>query len=169
VIGEPPILEGEILRDGSVPMISLDHTILVQMANFIILVLVLNHLLYKPLLKILDERKEKIEGTLEEAERMMEEAERKLDEYNNRIRQARQQAQQIVAEGRLKAAEEQKRVLAEVRKEAEERLEKLQKELEAQKASAREVLRRQAEALSIRIAERVLGRSLSEGQRGEVQ
>jgi F-type H+-transporting ATPase subunit b len=45
-------------------MISLDRTILVQMANFIILVLVLNHLLYKPLLKILDERKEKIDGTL---------------------------------------------------------------------------------------------------------
>ena len=150
-------------------MISLDRTILVQMANFIILVLVLNHLLYKPLLKILDERKEKIDGTLKEAEQMMEEAEHKLEEYNNRIRQARQQAQQIVAEGRLKASEEQKRILASVRKEAEERLEKLQQELDAQKKSARDVLRRQAEVLSIKIAERVLGRSLSGEQRGEVQ
>ncbi len=150
-------------------MINLDQTLLVQMVNFIILVLVLNYLLYKPLLKIIDERKERIEGTLEEAERMMKEAERKLEEYNSRIRQARQQAQQIVAEGRLKASEEQKRILASVRKETEERLEKLQRELEAQKASAREVLRRQAEVLSIRIAERVLGRSIQEGKRGEAQ
>ncbi len=150
-------------------MISLNHTILVQMVNFIVLVLVLNHLLYKPLLRILDERREKIEGTLEEAERMMEEAERKLEEYNSRIRQARQQAQQIVADGKQKASDEHKRILVTVRKDAEARLEQLQKELEAQKESARQVLRRQAEVLSIRIAEKMLGRSLSENQQGEVQ
>ena len=43
-------------------MIELNWTILIQMVNFLILIFVLNKILYKPVLKVLEERDEKIYG-----------------------------------------------------------------------------------------------------------
>ena len=43
-------------------MVNIDGTLFVQIANFIILIFVLNSVLYRPIRKILKEREEKVNG-----------------------------------------------------------------------------------------------------------
>ncbi|MBN2190552.1 MAG: ATP synthase F0 subunit B, partial [Candidatus Aureabacteria bacterium] len=47
-------------------MIDLNSTLLVQMVNFLLLILILNFLLYKPVFKIIEKRNKKIEESNEE-------------------------------------------------------------------------------------------------------
>jgi F-type H+-transporting ATPase subunit b len=44
-------------------MVSLDYTILIQMANFILLIFILRKLLYVPILGVMNERKERMEAS----------------------------------------------------------------------------------------------------------
>src|SRR3989338_11698691 len=55
--------------------------LLAQVVNFLILLLILKKFLYKPILKVLEERKKKIEESLKNTE----EIEKKLQETNEKI------------------------------------------------------------------------------------
>lgn len=146
---------------------SLDYTLLIQMVNFIVLVVLLNALIFKPILKVFDERKAKVEGVMDEARRLSEEAERLMEEYERKISEARQQALQLVNEGRIQAMEDQKEALAKVREEAEAQLKQLKERIDKEKGEASRVLERFAQVLSISIAERLLGRPLDSKERAK--
>ncbi len=60
-------------------------TIIAQIINFLILVFLLRHFLYGPLLRSMDEREQKISTRLKEAEQQMKEAEQETDSYSQNI------------------------------------------------------------------------------------
>jgi F-type H+-transporting ATPase subunit b len=76
--------------------------LLSQIVNFLILFLALRFLLWKPMLKMLNERKQRIAQGLEDAEQARRDRERAQAEYEERIKQARQEREEILA----RAAEE---------------------------------------------------------------
>ena len=84
-------------------MVTLDYTILVQMANFILLIFILNVLLYKPILNIIGKRKSQMEESDSEVKRLSQTVEQKLAEYENKVRLAKLEAMEqrnaIVKEG----------------------------------------------------------------------
>jgi F-type H+-transporting ATPase subunit b len=141
-------------------MVSLDYTILVQMANFILLIFILNALLYKPILDIIGKRKQKLEESDGEIKRVNQTVAQKIAEYEEKVRQAKldamEQKNAIVKEG----ADMAKGVIDAVRSEIPGMMEqfnaKMGKEVEAAKA----VLRTQSQKISLEIAEKVLGRSI---------
>ncbi len=141
-------------------MVNLDYTLFIQMVNFIVLVILMNFLIFKPILKILDERRGNIDGAMAEARRLMEEAERLMEEYNKKVLEVRQQALQIVNEGRVQAVEEQRKALAKAREEAEAQIKTLRERIEHEQEEASTALKRMVQALSISIAERLLGRAI---------
>ena len=55
-------------------MISIDYTLIIVILNFIVLLIILNKLLYKPINKFLKERQKKIENSLDETEKMRQKA-----------------------------------------------------------------------------------------------
>jgi F-type H+-transporting ATPase subunit b len=146
-------------------MVNLDYTLFIQMVNFIVLVILLNAVIFKPILKLFDERNEKVEGAVDEARRLSEEAEKLMEEYERKISEARQQALQLVNEGRLQAVDSQKKALAKVRGEAEGQLKQLKERVDKEKGEASRVLERFAQVLSISIAECLLGRPLDSRER----
>jgi len=73
-------------------MVELNYTVWVQMANFLVLILLLNFLLYKPVLKIIEKRNKKIEESNDEVTSLDETIERKMAEYEGEIRHARAEA-----------------------------------------------------------------------------
>ncbi len=88
--------------------------LLAQIVNFLVLLFILNKLLYKPLLKVLSQRKQKIEESLKNAEEIAlrlqkteEESQKKLEkaasEAQKIIDETKKSAQDIIAEARLKA------------------------------------------------------------------
>lgn len=90
-----------------------------QVVNFLILLFILSKLLYKPLLKLFDERSKKIEQGLKEAEissKNMELAEIEAE----KIRQnAYKEANELLANSKIEAEEQTKAIIADAHKEAE--------------------------------------------------
>lgn len=76
-----------------------------QVVNFIILLFILKRFLYKPILKVLDERKKKIEDSLknaEEIERKLQETEEQADKI---LKKALDEAQRILDDSKTAAAQ----------------------------------------------------------------
>lgn len=60
-------------------------TIIIQILNFLILIYVLNRMIYKPLIRLMRERKEYITGNISDAEEKLKDAELLKQEYSNKL------------------------------------------------------------------------------------
>jgi F-type H+-transporting ATPase subunit b len=141
-------------------MVSLDYTILIQMANFILLIFILRKLLYVPILGIMNERKERMEEYDGEVKRLKQEVEQKFSEYEEKVRLAKldalEQKNTIVKEGAGLA----KSMIEAVRSEIPALMEQLNARITREVDAARAILRSQSQKISLEIAEKVLGRSI---------
>lgn len=60
-------------------------TIVIQIFNFLILIFILNKIIYKPLIKLMKDRKEYITDSINDADKKLKEAESLKSEYQNKI------------------------------------------------------------------------------------
>ena len=141
-------------------MIELNVAFFVQVVNFGILVLVLNIFLYKPIRKVLAERRQVIDGARETAASVDLEVQEKMAQYEAKLRDAKSEAGASRAESLKQAQQEETAVLEKARKESSESLASIRTKVAKEAADARELLKKQAEALSGDICEKILGRSL---------
>ena len=128
---------------------------------FLLLVVPLDRLIFRPLLKVMDEREERIDGARRRAERVQGQAQEALQRYEDAIREAHQE---VAAERRRKldvARVELQAVTQRARQDAEGELLRARDELEGSLADARDDLRGSANELANLAAERILGRSLA--------
>ena len=123
-------------------MVSVNYTIIAQIVNFIILLWILAKFAYKPLLKAMDDRRNRIVKDLDSAEHARKEAETLKLEYANQ----------------LKLHDE---ALAQAQKERDALLESGRERVEAEKKKALLDVREQVIALSTEIASRVLQAKLT--------
>lgn len=141
-------------------MVTLDYTILVQMANFILLIFILNALLYKPILNIIGKRKSQMDESDEEVKRVNQTVEQKLAEYEEKVRLAKLEAMEqrnaVVREG----ADLAKGIIDAVRNEIPGMMEQFNAKMGKEVDAARAILRSQSQKISLDIAEKVLGRSI---------
>ncbi|MEK7144576.1 MAG: F0F1 ATP synthase subunit B [Patescibacteria group bacterium] len=93
------------------------HLLIAQVANFAILVVVLTWLLYKPVLKMVQERERVIAKGVADAEESTERLARADSEAGKRVGAAEEEAGSIVERARHAATDERTKIL----KEAEER------------------------------------------------
>ncbi|MBA4397516.1 MAG: hypothetical protein C0394_09065 [Syntrophus sp. (in: bacteria)] len=141
-------------------MVSLDYTILIQMANFIVLIFILKKLLYAPILGAVNERKERMDESDAEVRRLKQEVEQKFSEYEERVRLAKldalEQRNAIVKEG----ADLAKSMIEAVRGEIPALMEQFNTRITREVDAARAILGSQSRKISLEIAEKVLGRSI---------
>lgn len=135
-----------------------DFTLLVQMVIFIVLVFILNILLYKPILSILDRRKKQLEESENEIRLFNESVEKRVSEYDEKLKQAKlkasEQKKEIIQEGVNQAKNIVDAVRNEIPAIAREFQQKMDKEIE----KARSVLDGRYKDLSLEIARKILGR-----------
>src|SRR5215216_2062712 len=100
-----------ILAETSIQLVP-DATLLLHLLMVVVMVIVLNRTLLKPINHILSEREKQITGQLREAEALAAERQEKLKKYNDTLREARTAGYKLLekerAEG-LKAKEQQLR------------------------------------------------------------
>ena len=77
-------------------MVDVNGTLLIQIINFIVLCAILGHFCYKPVLKVLDARKERIKNDLDAAARSKAVAEELKAGYETQLQEAQAKAQDIV-------------------------------------------------------------------------
>jgi F-type H+-transporting ATPase subunit b len=135
-------------------------SILIHVVNFLILLFLLQRFLFGPVLKMLDDRSATIRDSVEAADRMRQETARADQERNEVLREARRQAEEIVA----RASQEAERLRAEARTTAQEEAQRIitraEQEANAERQAAMQDLRAQVADLAISAAERVIHRNL---------
>jgi F-type H+-transporting ATPase subunit b len=141
-------------------VIELNLAFFVQILNFGILVLVLNIFLYKPIRKVLADRRQVIDGAREKSAAVDLEVQEKMALYEVRLRDARTEAAGRRAESLKQAQAEETSVLEKARAEATASLGTIRDRVTKEAADARVLLKQQAELLSGDICEKILGRSL---------
>ena len=149
--------EGEHESGG---LISLDKSLIVQFVNFIILLLILQRLLYKPFLAKMAERTQAIQKSLDEAQAARAEAARQQEENETRLRAAYSEAAAIRAQALKDAADEQKRLVDAARAESQRLVETAKAQMDADVRRARDELRGEVADLATAVAEKLVRRSL---------
>lgn len=134
--------------------------LVVFVVNFIILFVLLRLFLFKPVLKMLDERAERTREAMELAEATKKEFEQARETVEKQIEKGRQEAQAIIAQAvqvgeRLKEESRQ-----EARKQAQAIVDRTRAELEAERDKILGDLRREFVDIAIAAAEKVIKETL---------
>jgi F-type H+-transporting ATPase subunit b len=112
--------------------------------------------------KLLDERRAKIQGSLEEAEQKRREADQILDRYQQQLRDAGTEAGRIMEEARKTAEQMRKDLLAKAEDESRQIVARAQEEVRGERDRAIQALRRQLAEASVELAGRVVGETLDQ-------
>jgi F-type H+-transporting ATPase subunit b len=131
-----------------------------QLVNFTLLVALLTVLLYKPILRMLNERKERIARSLADVDAAREAAARAQQDYDKKMVEAQRTAQEIIA----KASQASEEVAAEIRAEAQREADSIRRKARDEAAQERAHLlaevQNQIASLSMMATERVLGQAV---------
>ena len=132
------------------------------LAAFLITLTILRKLAFPRIQEALDRRANAIEESIEHAERMRREAYELLDEYRARLREARQQSEEIVARARKAAENLEREGTEEARRRREELMEQTRRDIEAETRRAIQEIRGEVADLTVLATEKVTRRALSE-------
>lgn len=138
--------------------------LLAQLANFAILLIVFRLFLYKPLLRLLDERKKRIQEGLEASEESKRQLSQTEQEVAKELAKAREQGQTLIGEAQQMSQRIQNEAREAARAEGEQLLERARNEIGLERDAAIAELRREFADLTISAAERVIKQSLNKDQ-----
>lgn len=134
--------------------------LLTQVFNFVVMIVLLSKFLYKPILKALEARKKKIQDGLAYTQKMEEEAQKNEKRREEIISRAKEEARQIVEEGKIAGKRMETEILTKAQAEANSILEKGRQELVMEKAEMENQLRRQTVEIAKSWVEAVLTKTL---------
>ena len=143
-------------------------SLVVYVVNFTILLAILYVVGYKPILRILDQRSERIRGSLEEAEHIRKESEERQEEMQKELAQGRQEGQALIAQAREMADKFREEERQRAREEAKAFLSRAREDIQRETDNAMEELRQEFADLAISAAERVIERSLDKQAHNEI-
>lgn len=135
-------------------------TILAQMLNFFILVWILTRFAYKPLVSMMQERKERIAKDLADAQAARNEAEQFKADYAAQIANARQEAQQIVEKAVQQAEATTREQLVAAREQIEREKERARQDIVNERDRAMNNLRNEVISLSVAMATKVVAKDM---------
>jgi F-type H+-transporting ATPase subunit b len=142
-------------------MLQINATFFIQVANFLVLLFLLNILLYRPIRRILARRNqetETLQSTIEELQSRAGQTEAGIEESKVEARKdGFAQKEKMRGDG----LEEQKGILQEAGSSVEAKMDAAKKDIEASVAKAKKELQEQIAAFSRELAQKILGRSVS--------
>jgi len=141
-------------------MIDIDKSLLYQIINFVILLIALNFLLFKPIRQIMQEREQGISGAFGDAKAAQDRAKGLMDNYNASLADAKQKAATAYNTLYQQGLDAQRDMISAERAKAGEMLDKARAEISAASTAARADLKKEAERLSQEITSKLLGRAV---------
>ena len=149
-------------------MISINATLLLTVFNFILLIFVLKAILFKPMMKYLDERSKKIDESLKLAEENKKRAEDMKIEHDQIIMEARTKASEIIDVAAANAARESREIVSEARTKAQDTVESAKDEILMVAERIKQDLRREVASMTVSLAGKVLEREINEDDHKEL-
>jgi F-type H+-transporting ATPase subunit b len=134
--------------------------LLFQVINFLLLLYLLNRFLFKPVLKLLDERESRIKKGLEDAEAAARDRELAQAEREAALDEARKEAQAMIARATKIADDSRAEILAEAKAQAEKVTTRATEEITAEKERAMAELRATVADLALQAASRLVRKEM---------
>ncbi|MBI5466427.1 MAG: F0F1 ATP synthase subunit B [Candidatus Kerfeldbacteria bacterium] len=132
--------------------------LLAQIVNFLIVLAVLYRWLYKPLIVFLEQRRARIDKSLQEAQRIESDLKELESKKVETMVEAKRQAQDILERADEEAERQRQETLSRVRAEAERVVAEVRAKFEAEREEARQALRREAARLVVQVVTKVVGK-----------
>ncbi len=151
---------------GGVPLLGITDlginlpSLVAYLINFVILLAILSVFAYKPLLRLLDQRSERIKESLEAADRAREEAASSRDAIEEQLNEARREGQRLMETAREAADRYRGEEMDRARQEAEAFVARARADIQRERDTAIQEVRANFGDLAITAAERVIRRSL---------
>jgi F-type H+-transporting ATPase subunit b len=127
---------------------------------FLIALFVLKKYAFGPIQKMIDDRREQIRRSIEEADNARKEARQLLEEHKALMQEARGEAEQIIAEARKTRESMELRMRDETEAERQRRLEETRREIAAETVRALEQIRSEVADLTLEATSIVVGKKL---------
>ena len=145
------------------PLISVTPGLMIwTIVCFLITLFVLKRYAFGPIQKMIDDRRERIRQSIEEAEHAREEARKLLEEHRSLIGEARRDAEEILTEARRVADAQRERVKEETEADRQRRLEDTRRQIEAETQRALGQIRAEVAELTLVATAKVTGKVLDD-------
>ncbi len=132
--------------------------LIAQIFNFLILLFILYKFLYKPILKLLENRQKKIEKGLQDAIKLEEELAKTKELKEKEIQKAKQEAQIIIEKAQKVAESAGQEIKLKAKKEVEKLIETAKDQIADEKEKMMAEIRKEAALLVVAAAEKVVGK-----------
>ncbi len=129
---------------------------------FVLSMYVLSKLAFPRIAEALDKRQQAIEESIDTAERTRVKADALLAEYRERLHEARDQADEIVARARKTAENNESEAIAEAKRKREEMMEQTRRDIEQETRRAIQEIRGEVANLTVLATEKVTRKTLNE-------
>ncbi len=139
-----------------------------QLINFAILFYVLRRFAYQPIVKMLNERSQKIEKGLRDADESRKKLAEIMEKEKEVLKEARAEARVIVAKAEEQAKKSREEIAAEARRQAENILENAKKKIAEEKNKMMAEAKEEIAELVVSAAEKIIGEKLDAGKDAEL-
>lgn len=136
-----------------------DESLIIQIANFLLIIWIMNLILYRPIRNILRQRREKVEGLELSIETYNENAQEKDDAFASGIKEARIRGLKEKETLLQTAAEEEKQVIENVNAKAQAELAEIRKKIVKDADAAKASLQEKVDEFADDICQKILGRT----------
>lgn len=121
----------------------------------------MNHLVFKPVLRILALRRSKTKGDQKRIQELEQKLKQLVETYDGKMAEATLKAQAIKEEIRKEGENQSRKIVHEAKQFSLEEIDRMKKELEFKKKDQEKQLEVQAKQLGLDLAEKILGRTLN--------
>ncbi len=135
-------------------------TLLAQIVTFGVLFILLKMFAFKPILKMLDERSDRVKESMEQADYIKEQVANTEEESKARIEAAGKEGQELINRAVRAGDEVKQKAQQDARTGAESLLTKARTEIQRERDEAISELRKEVADLTITVAEKVIGQTL---------
>ena len=141
-------------------MLEINNTLIIQIVNFLVLLLVLNIILYKPIRKILGQRQEEMRTSEETIEDLTDRSSRLNEELGQNTAAARKDGFKEKEDRKNEGRDEEAKMVQQTIDSVGEKITKAKGDIEHNMAGLRQSLEKEVSLFSQELAEKVLGRSI---------
>lgn len=136
-------------------------TVVFTFINIIVLYIILKKLLFKPVVNHMENRTKKIEEALNLAEEAKKKVDEMKEEYDSKLRMAKEEGNQIIADYKVRADKEYENAVATAKREADLIIQKAKQELEVEKEQLVSELKKEMTNLVLDASQKVLKENLN--------
>ncbi|MFH1152505.1 MAG: ATP synthase F0 subunit B [Pseudomonadota bacterium] len=140
-------------------MVSVDGSLFIQIINFLFLLFMLNLVLFKPIRKILLERREKVSGLETGIQTLSQDAVAKDKAYKDGLKGARTEGLKKKEAFIEEASQEEKAIIDKINQKAQANLAQIRAQVTEETDKARAALEKEIDVFAKGIGEKILGRA----------